>query len=158
MLGLEDLAVGVSAGQSREITDRADRVIRFGSAALAPVMKYVPRVVAPAASRAAAAAAAATTAVAAAVAAVQPASGAVKTTVRRALTPIEEAAIDAAVKAFIKAHPPPTGAVDASTKRIEGSLDAALMHHVYTTLGHGALDQSEKIHARACFRAQLGMK
>lgn len=45
VLGLEDLAVGVSSGQSKEITDRADRVIRFGSGALVPLMKYVPRAV-----------------------------------------------------------------------------------------------------------------
>lgn len=146
VLGLEDLAVGVSSGQSREITDRADRVMRFGSGALGPIMRYVPRAAAPPG-----------TGTAAAVATVpRPASAAVKVPVRTALSPTEKAAIEGAVKAFIATNPPPKGAIDASTKRIAASLDKALIHHVFTALAHGALDQLEKIHARACFRSMLG--
>ncbi len=40
VLGIEDLTVGVLHGQSREITDRADRVHRFGSAELAEIRAH----------------------------------------------------------------------------------------------------------------------
>jgi uncharacterized LabA/DUF88 family protein len=172
VLGLEDLAAGVSSGQSREITDRADRVVRFGGAALAPIMRYVPRiakVVSPigtvaagapvatavsagigvGASAGAPAAAVARAAATAAVPSTAPAG-------RKVLSNQEKSAIEAAVKAFIATQRPTAASIDASTKRIEASLDRALVHHVYTSLGHGALDQAEKIHARASFRAQLG--
>lgn len=166
VLGLEDLAAGVSSGQSREITDRADRVVRFGGAALAPIMRYVPRVAkvvspigtvaagapvatAVGASAGAPAAAVVRVAATAAVPSTAPAG-------RKVLSSQEKSVIETAVKAFIATQRPTAASIDASTKRIEATLDRALVHHVYTSLGHGALDQAEKIHARASFRAQLG--
>lgn len=151
VLGVEDLAIGVSPGQSREITDRADRVIRFGSPELGPVMKYVPRAAAASAAAARAGSAGAPTPVPQI-----PGSGRVKRPLK-ILNAAEKAAIDSAVRSFIAAKAPAKTVVDPSTNRIEASLDAALMHHVFVTLAHGALDQSEKIHARAFFRQQLGV-
>ena len=147
VLGVEDLASGVGPGQSKEITDRADRVVRFGRAELGPIVKYAPRIVA-----------APTTA---------PRAGTIRSVASarptqskggfKILNTTEKAEIDSAVKAFLAARAPLKSVVDPSTKRIEPSLDAALIHHVFATLGHRALDQSEKLHARASFRAHLGV-
>lgn len=148
VLGLEDLAVGVSSGQSREITDRADRVIRFGSAALAPVMRYHPHVPQ------------ATTATGSANnhshAAKRPKPAAVPAN-QKPLTAAEKTAIEAAVQAFIATSAPTPAVVDASTKRIEATVDRTLIHHVFTTLAHGQLTNNEKTYARSYFRAQLGV-
>lgn len=150
VLGLEDLAVGVSSGQSREITDRADRVIRFGSAALTPVMRYHPHVpqTPPASGGANNHAAAAP--------ARRPRPAASAATIK-ALTAPEKKAIDSAVQAFIATSAPTPAVVDASTKRIDTMVDRALIHHVFTTLAHGALTNTEKTYARTSFRTQLGV-
>jgi uncharacterized LabA/DUF88 family protein len=148
VIGLEDHTVGVSSGQSREITDRADRVVRFGGTDLTPVMKYTPRI------------AITVTSAQAGTAPIRAVPQAVATTTRvvasGALNNAEKAAIDNAVKAYIAANLPAAGVVDASTKRIDALVDRTLIHYVFTSLAHGALTGPEKIHARECFRKQLG--
>jgi len=133
VLGIEDLAVGVSHGQSREITSRADRVGRIGSAELRPVMRFVPRApvvprgptsVPPAATRKGKPGA--TTAAASAASPVS-------------LTAPQKAAIETAVKAFIASNSPPPTVIDPSTKRIDAAVDRSLLFHVFTALGHGQL-------------------
>lgn len=131
VLGVEDLAAGVSHHQSFEITSRADRVGMLGQAELSPVLRYVPAVPRTAPTVAAPAQAA-------------PVQVAVQ---------MNEPQIEAAVKAFIAQQAAPlTGAVDHTTKRIDSTIDRALLHHVFTELGHGRLTESEKIYARQVFR------
>jgi uncharacterized LabA/DUF88 family protein len=167
VLGLEDLAVGVGSGQSREITNRADRVARFGSAELSTVMRYVPRLpavppgapaaMAAAAAKAAPSAVSVATAAVAAVAAAAAAPLAPKPARTKPLNAAEKSGIDQAVAAYIAANPPPQNAVDKSTKRIDSAIDRALIYFIYTTLAHGVLDNMEKIYARESFRKQLGI-
>ena len=147
VLGLEDHTVRVSSGQSREITDRADRVLRFGGADLAPTMKYAPRIAITVTSPQTGTAPVKTVAL--------PVSAGTPKNPTPTLSATDKAAIDNAVKAFITANPPPSGVVDTSTKRIDASVDRVLIHHVLTSLAHGALTGAEKIYARECYRAQL---
>jgi hypothetical protein len=64
--------------------------------------------------------------------------------------------IEGAVKSFIAQQAASlTGAVDHTTKRIDGTVDRALLHHVFTQLGHGRLTETEKIYARQVFRAEV---
>jgi uncharacterized LabA/DUF88 family protein len=93
VIGLEDHTVGVSSGQSREITDRADRVVRFGGADLTPIMKYAPRVAITVTSSQTGTAPIRTVPQAVATATRVVTSG--------GLTDAEKAAIDSAVKAYI---------------------------------------------------------
>jgi uncharacterized LabA/DUF88 family protein len=149
VLGVEDLTVGLLHGQSREITDRADRVHRFGSAALASVMRYAPTV---ALTITTPTATVRTNISAAPGAAPAPAA---RTAPPSTLTPAQKSAIDSAVAAFIVANKPPDTAVDSSTKRIDAALDRTLLFHVFTALAHGALTSQEKNHARECLRKRL---
>ncbi len=130
VLGVEDLTVGLLHGQSREITDRADRVHRFGGTALAPVMRYAPTV---ALTITTPTATVRTNISAAPGAAPAPAA---RTAPPSALTPAQKSAIDSAVAAFIVANNPPDTAVDSSTKRIDAALDCTLLFHVFTALAH----------------------
>ena len=150
VLGIEDLTVGLLHGQSREITDRADRVHRFGGAELATVMKYSPTVAMTISTP--------TATVRANLPAAAP--GPVPLPAPRkapplTLSPAQKTAIDSAVAAFIAANKPPDTAVDSSTKRIDATLDKALLFHVFTTLAHGALVSQEKNYARECLRKRL---
>jgi uncharacterized LabA/DUF88 family protein len=136
VLGVEDLAAGVAHHQSFEITSRADRVGMLGQADLAQVLRYTPAQPSPAHQPAAAAP---TPAVAG-----------------TAPLAIDHSRIEAAVKSFIAQQDAPlTGAVDDTTKRIDGTVDRALLHHVFTELGHGRLIDAEKIYARQVFRAEV---
>lgn len=132
VLGVEDLAKGVHHHQSFEITSRADRVGMIGGTALAQALRYSP-VRAPQAAptgAAGATAAAATTSMV-----------------------LDEARITASVQAFVAQQAISlSSSVDATTKRIEGSVDRALLHHLLVELAHGALSESEKIFARDAFR------
>jgi uncharacterized LabA/DUF88 family protein len=152
VLGIEDLTVGVLHGQSREITDRADRVHRFGSAALSPVVKYSPTVAITISTPTATVRQNISTP-SASVGAAPPAAKAAATL---ALTALQKAAIDSAVASFVATNNPAATAVDPGTKRIETTLDKALLFHVFTTLSHGALANTEKNHARECLRKRLG--
>jgi uncharacterized LabA/DUF88 family protein len=150
VLGIEDLTVGLLHGQSREITDRADRVHRFGGAELATVMKYSPTVAMTISTP--------TATVRANLPAAAP--GPVPLPAPRkapplTLSPAQKTAIDSAVAAFIAANKPPDTAVDSSTKRIDATLDKALLFPVFTTLAHGALVSQEKNYARECLRKRL---
>jgi len=156
VLGIEDIAVGVLHGQCREITDRADRLRRFGSVALAPVMKYAPTLAVTVSTPAATV----RTAISAAAPALAPGSTPAPARSRpppAILSGTQKSAIDTAVAAFIAANSPPANAVDPSTKRIEAALDRLLLHHVYTALAHGALTNTEKNHSRECFRKHFGI-
>lgn len=138
VLGVEDLATGVAHHQSFEITSRADRVGLLGQAELSQVLQYAPL-------QQAAAQQPAITSAAPAPAATAPAA-----------VPIDRQRIEAAVKAFIAQQAAPlTGTVDHTTKRIDATVDRALLHHVFTELGHGRLTEGEKVHARQVFRAEV---
>lgn len=175
VLGLEDLSQGVAHGQSFEITSRADRVARLGGADIAGSMSYAPRPSVPIGSPAPAAAqpvvsrARPPAQALATVAPAQPApvsapSGASSAAppVRpvqsapaaptRPLTAADQVIIQGAVQSFVSSAANLAGAIDASTQRIEATVDRALIHHVYSTLARGELTQAEKIFARAEFR------
>jgi uncharacterized LabA/DUF88 family protein len=138
VLGLEDLDAGVTHSQSFEITSRADRVGMLGQAELSKVLRYTPAQPGPAHQPAPAAAAPVP-----AVAATAPLA-------------IDRQKIEDAVKSFIAQQAAPlTGAVDPTTKRIDWTVDRALLHHVYTQLGHGRLTEDEKIYARQVFREEV---
>jgi uncharacterized LabA/DUF88 family protein len=137
VLGLEDLDVGVTHNQSFEITSRADRVGMLGQAELSQVLRYTPAQPGPAHQPAPAAAAP------------------IPDVAATAPLAIDRPKIEEAVKSFIKQAAPLTGAVDPTTKRIDGTVDRALLYHVYTQLGHGRLTEDEKIYARQVFRAEV---
>jgi uncharacterized LabA/DUF88 family protein len=133
VIGLEDLATGVAHNQSFEITSRADRFGMLGLADLAQALRYTP--------------AQSGTAHQPAAAAPTPASAGT------APLAIDRPRIEAAVRSFITQQASSlTGAVDHTTKRIEGAVDRALLHYVSTELGHGRLTETEKIYARQVFR------
>jgi uncharacterized LabA/DUF88 family protein len=133
VLGVEDLAAGVAHHQSFEITSRADRVGMLGQAELSQVLRYVP------VQRTAAAVAAPA----------QAAPGHV-------VTQVDGPRIDAAVSAFIAQQATPlAGTVDHTTKRIDSTVDRALLHYVLTELGRSRLTEPEKIYARQVFRASV---
>ena len=150
VLGVEDPDIGVAHHQSFEITSRADRIGMLRQADLLPVLRYAP----------------------ASQASVQhknphqhpehasfdgaagpgpgPASPA------RANRPVDMEKIESAVVEFIARQPQSlSGAVDRATKRIDMDIDRALLHHVFTQLGHGRLSEAEKIWARQVFRAEV---
>ncbi|EOU9565235.1 NYN domain-containing protein [Pseudomonas aeruginosa] len=173
IIGAEDLSAGVSHKQSFELTSRADRVGRIGSADLSVVMRHVaapPKAASPTASAATAPSAPATTAAAPVAAPSSPSSpstsGSSATTVStaaaskppvRQLDSAGKAKITAAVQSFIKSQATLAGAIDPSTKRIESSVDRALIHHVFEELSAGKLTGAEKIFAREVFRSELGV-
>lgn len=138
VLGVEDLATGVAHHQSFEITSRADRVGMLGQDDLSHVLRYAPS------QHASAQQPAALPPTPAPVVPVPPAA------------PIDRQRIEAAVKAFIAQQAAPlTGAVDHTTKRIDATVDRALLHHVFTELAHGRLSEGEKVCARQAFRAEV---
>jgi uncharacterized LabA/DUF88 family protein len=138
VLGVEDLDVGVAHHQSFEITSRADRLCMLGQADLLHVMRYVPTQALPAVRHVKAHAPQAQ--------ALHHPSG----------PDIESARIETSVKAFISQQGQRLdGVVDPTTKRIEASVDRALLHHVFCELGHGRLSETEKVSARKHFREQL---
>jgi uncharacterized LabA/DUF88 family protein len=139
VLGVEDLAAGVSHHQSFEITSRADRVGMLGQAELTQVLRYAPAQQSPAQ---------------------QPvttvASQAQAAPTSQPIATIDRARIEAAVKAFIAQQAAPlVGVVDHTTKRIDAPVDRSLLHHVFIELGHGRLTEAEKVHARQVFRAEV---
>lgn len=147
LIGVEDLSVGVSHKQSYEVTSRADRVHRIGAADLAQVMRYVA------------------TPPASSVSSQAPATALPKLTRPTAnvlqvvpeLTAPQKEAISNAVSNFVKAQASLAGAVDKNTKRVDASIDRALIHFVFTELNHGALSQREKVYAREALRLMLGI-
>ena len=69
---------------------------------------------------------------------------------------MDRARIDAAVNGFITQQAlPMSSAVDAATKRIDATVDRALLHHVYVELGSRKLTNAEKIYARQAFRVAV---
>ena len=144
VLGVEDLAAGVLHHQSFEITSRADRVGMLGQADLAPVLRFVPP--APVVPRP--------------VVAVKQPAGVKPPAGQKAVAPpaaaVDQQKVEAAVKAFIAQQAVPlVGAVDLTTKRIDAAIDRALLHHVFTDLGHGKLTEAEKVLARQIFRSEV---
>jgi len=134
VIGLEDLATGVAHNQSFEIISRADRFGMLGLSDLAQVLRYIPYQ--------------SDTAHQPAAAAPTPASA--------DTTPptIDHQRIEAVVMSFIAQKASSlTGALDHTTKRIEGAVDRALLYYVSTELGHGRLTEAEKIYTRQVFRA-----
>lgn len=148
LLGVEDLAIGVSHKQSFEATSRADRVARIGSADISTVMRHAAPV---------AKAPAAPASVASTPAALAPAPAALAAPAQRVLDQAQKTLIEQAVRTFIAAQASLAGAVDASTKRIDAAVDRALVHHVFTELALGKLTGDEKIYARDRLRAELGV-
>jgi len=133
VIGLEDLATGVAHNQSFEIISRADRFGMLGLADLARVLRYAPS---------------------SSATAHQPDTAA-PTPAGTGTVPLEmdRPRIEAVVRAFIAQKASPlTGALDHTTKRIEGSVDRALLYYVSTELGHGRLTEAEKIYTRQVFR------
>lgn len=149
VLGIEDLAAGVSHHQSFEITSRADRVGRLGSTELGPVLQYTPAPAAPTAqtSNSSAGAAAATPTAS---------TPAAKRAPNNQLSTADKSQITSAVKSFIAAQQgaPLSGAVDPSTKRIDAAVDRALLHHLFTALGR-KLTPQESVFIREVFRAEV---
>ena len=157
VLGVEDVAAGVVHHQSYEITSRADRVGRIGSAQLLNIVEYAPSpkppmfpVVSPAA-RPAQQPPAAIPSKRAVGSSASP-SIQVATT---ALNSDQRATIQAIVKNFVLKSGTTTAAIDRSTNRIDRTIDGAMLHEVFTVLGHGKLSDEERVHARDCFRATL---
>ena len=158
VLGVEDLALGVSHHQSFEITSRADRVGCLGGAELTPFLRYVPSaVVVPIRNQGAAAANSAplpapTTA---------PAAPNAPPLTRPAVPVTQETRdrILAAVEAFTATHQSDLAAtIDVQTSRISAPTDRALIHAVYAQLNQGALTNPEKVMARNLFRKALEQK
>lgn len=147
LLGVEDLSIGVSHHQSFEVTSRADRVSRIGLASLSPVMRHqapiaqsTPTIVAPIAASAVAA----------------PVATPV-TEPQRVLDDVQKTRITEAVKAFCNAQTTLSGSVDPGTKRIDATVDRALLHHVFEVLAVGKLTNDERVFARQRLRSELGM-
>lgn len=145
VIGLEDSALGVGSGQSREITNLADRVRNVDRPALEAVMRYVP--IAPMSNDAAAS---------------------MRTDNhwrkppaispnRRGLTSSELASVVAAVEGFIVAKAPvvKVKVVDGRTKRLDATIDRDLLRHVCGALSVRRLTEAQKAHARRCFIQRL---
>jgi uncharacterized LabA/DUF88 family protein len=140
VLGVEDLAAGVAHHLSFEITSRADRVSMLGQPEISPVLRYAPRPSAPPPSGSLSSPSAAAPGAAGLVPAL----------------PMDRPRIEAAVKGFIAQQAMSmTATVDPATKRIDASVDRALLHHVYVELGSRKLTNPEKIYARQAFRAAV---
>lgn len=134
VLGVEDLEAGVPHHQSFEITSRADRVGMLGQADLAQVLRYAPtQPLAP-----------------------PDAAGDCGPPGNGADAPPDWQQVEAAVRDFIAQHPRSLAdSVDGTTKRIDMDTDRALLHHVFTQMGHGRLTEAEKIRARQVFRTEV---
>ncbi|RYY93575.1 MAG: NYN domain-containing protein [Comamonadaceae bacterium] len=133
VLGVEDLAAGVAHHQSFEITTRADRVGRLGGTELQAVVRYVPGVAA---------------------ASAHAGNGMDHRSVYPPLDADAKAHIAAAVQEFVAQQSEEFqngGVVDPSTKRIDASVDKALLQHVFGTLGR-KLAEAEKVFIRQVFR------
>lgn len=133
-IGLAESTTGISAGQSRAITDRADRISHIGRPELAAVMRYVPIKKRTHKERAATAAAKLTS-----------------------LTSAETACIDSAVEVFVLKNAPSVNVVNIHTKQIDPQIDRLLMEHAHKALALPKLTPSHKMYARACFRKKLGL-
>lgn len=155
VLGVEDLAAGVAHHQSWEITSRADRVGRLGSADISNVVKYTPKAAAGAGAAKQGAPAAPGQALKAAAQPVQASSPPPVQSAPRQLTQTDQAEITDAVQEFIKGQAAPEVAVDPATNRIDSAMDRSLIHYVFGKLSRGQLTNQEKIFARSAFRAQL---
>ena len=158
LLGVEDLSIGVVHHQSFEVTSRADRVARMGFAEVSPVMRHSKRSKdspAPPAENAQTKPPLADLVEKSARPECTPSPS--REVVKRVLDDELKAKIAASVKSFAEAQPSLGGVIDPSTKRVSSVVDRALVHHVFTDLGVGKLTNDEKIHARECLRAELGM-
>lgn len=148
VLGVEDLTAGVAHHQSFEITSRADRVGRLGGADLSAAVRYLPPAAVPAAS-------------------VGPQQGPPRTpqvptpVSRAAQAPLAsldtaiQTAITAAVTTFFAQQASPGNMIDPATKRIDGSVDRQLIHHVFVEMAKGQLTNAEKVFARSVFRGLI---
>jgi uncharacterized LabA/DUF88 family protein len=155
VIGVEDLAVGVSHKQSFEITTRADRIGRLGSTELGPVMRYVPTSLAGSPSTTTNASSHSSSKATPATSHIPHVSAKAATI---STTPVDKQRIDQSVQKFVAQQASMAGAVDPSTKRIDANIDRALIHHVYTELSHGPLTTEEKNYARTALRSQLGVQ
>lgn len=136
VFGIEDVPMGVSSGQSFEIIERADRIAILGGTELRPFMRYVPRAAVPAVAG--------------------PGTPARAKLGLRVLKVQVKERIERGVKEYISVSMPDKAVVDPSTKRIEASVDAALLRHVAATLSRVSLDNAEMVYARSCFKSQMG--
>jgi hypothetical protein len=78
---------------------------------------------------------------------------------RPAILPIgqtDKQLIVQSVKTFVRRRTLMAGIIDPSTKRIESSVNRALIHHVYIDLARGPLTAEEKIFASNTLRGELG--
>lgn len=148
VLGVEDLSIGVSHSQSFEITSRADRVARIGHAKISAVMRHRLPSAPPPAKPGSDETAVPAPAMTAAPATHEP---------QRTMNDAMRERIRASVAAFVACQSSLGGAVDPETKRIDATVDRALIHHVFTELATGKLTNDEKICARERLRAELGL-
>lgn len=147
VLGVEDIAAGVTHGQSPEVTNVADRVISIGSADLSPFVSYVPKVL-PAVSTVPA------QSVKPSVSAAQT-SATVQTPITHPVAVKLSTAIGDTVRDFVTTYTPVLSAsVISSTGTIGRDIDKALLHHVFVKIGR-ALTDDEKRSARAELRLLL---
>lgn len=65
--------------------------------------------------------------------------------------------IERSVKSFIALQASLSGVIDPSTKRIDASVDRALIQHIFIALASGKLTNAEKNYARDRLRAELGV-
>lgn len=155
VLGVEDLAAGVPHHQSWEITSRADRVGRLGSADISSVVRYTPTLatLGSHAKTGLPTSGQAMTEPQGSPKAVQTAGLPPQST--RQLTSSDQTDIAKAVQNFIDGQTTLAGAVDPTTNRIDAAVDRSLIHHLYEELSRGQLTNQEKIYARSVFRDQL---
>jgi uncharacterized LabA/DUF88 family protein len=137
VIGVEDFTTGVLHQQSFEISSRADRVGMLGPLELASVIKYMQGTTdsQPMAS--------------------WPPSVAAPGDSGEAAIPENSQQIQQAVQNFFTqsmTNGTGTITVNSATRRIDPNVDRALMFHIYSELGHGALTKAEKIFAREVFR------
>lgn len=146
VLGVEDLSVGVHHAQSTEVTNVADRVIRIGASDLLPYLSYVAKTSPQQSTQPTTSPSASVT---------PSANPQTSTSALPSSTPTQ-ANIEQAVKNFIAAQIPALqSSVISSTGSIEPSVDKALLYHVYTELGQGALSGADKRSTRAALRKLL---
>lgn len=157
LLGVEDLSVGVVHHQSFEVTSRADRIARMGLADISPVMRHSKHSKSNPTAPAEELQAKPLPTDSAEKKHCEESVPAAQGVAKRVLDESMKAKISASVKSFAEAQPSLGGVIDPSTKRVSAVVDRALVHQVFMDLGVGKLTNDEKIHARECLRAELGM-
>jgi hypothetical protein len=149
VLGVEDIAAGVTHGQSPEVTNVADRVVSIGSADLSPFVSYLPK--------APAVATASVQSPKHSISATQTNVASQPTTTHPVVTKLS-ANIEDPVRNYVTTN---TSVLSASivspTGTIARDTDKALLRHVFVEIGR-ALTDDEKRLARAELRLLLKNK